>query len=90
MFLVAKQNSLNINMGNFAPMEQVLYYFKISKAFGITLNTSFKKSKFIAYINISTLKTFAVLKNFYRVLNVSQLSCMYATVGKTHLTYQIL
>ena len=53
MFLVAKQNSLNINMGNFAPMEQVLYKFKISKAFGVTLNTSFKKSKFIAYIYIS-------------------------------------
>ena len=77
-------------MGNFAPMGQVLYYFNISKVFGVTLNTSFKKSKFIAYINISTLKTFAVLKYFYSVLIVSQLSCVYATVRKRHLTYQIL
>ena len=77
-------------MGNFAPMGQVLYYLNISKAFGITLNISFKKTKFIAYKNISTLKTFAVLKHFYNVLSISQLSCVYATVGKRHLTFQIL
>ena len=52
-------------MGNFAPMGQVLYYLNISKAFGVTLKISFKKTKFIAYINISTLKTFAVLCVYY-------------------------
>ena len=77
-------------MGNFAPMGQVLYYLDISKAFGVTLNISFKTTKFIAYINISTLKIFAVLKYFYNVLNVSQLSCVYATVEKRHLMFQIL
>ena len=71
-------------------MGQVLYYLNISKAFGVTLNINFKKTKFIAYINISTLKTFPVMKHFYNVLNISQLSCVYATAGKRHLTFQIL
>ena len=55
IFLVAKQNSLNISKGNFAPMGQVLFYFKISKAFAVTLIKSFKKTKCNTYININTL-----------------------------------
>ena len=44
LFLLAKHDSLNISMRNFAPMVQVLYYFNIPKPLRVILNKSFKKN----------------------------------------------